>query len=123
LCICVPSCPNNISTNRLPIFLTAANQKRETTENFSTSAGKKLFKLTKKQQTQRGEGFFFFIFWGEMGEDTLSVLAFGLSILEQSGKLLVACLQNKLQLAKRAEIKKNADCYQQQSVAEKKKLL
>lgn len=47
-----------------------------------------------------------------MGEwDTLSlVLAFGLSILEQSGKLLVACLQNKLQLAKRAEIKKNADC-------------
>jgi len=106
LCICVSSCPNNISTNRLPIFLTAANQKRETNENFSTSAGKKLFKLTKKQQTQRRGFSSFFIFWVEMGEDTLSlVLAFGLSILEQSGKLLVACLQNKLQLAKRAEMR------------------
>lgn len=138
-------------------FLTAANQtkagnkKRKTktklkiktqeTESAAAAEGKgaeadtteKLFKLTKKTESTHTRTYTVSeaTHSARRERDTFTlVLAFGLSILEESRKLLVACLQNKLQLAKRVakwrkknertrekeqqknrnEITKNADC-------------
>lgn len=66
-------------------------------------ATEKLFKLTKKTESTHSQTHTLTHTEKETEErDTFTlVLAFGLSILEESRKLLVACLQNKLQLAKR----------------------